>query len=175
MKSVAVDLCNTVCDVNDCIEQMLHLKRESGKYKIEGVSPDYFRTNPEFFENPIAYRYAAEVLHLLSKKYQIVYLTARPMESCLATEHFLRKNNFPIGKIVHSTNKVEDFKKLDLYYAFDDSPEEILSYQRAGIPVLIKKWDYNEHLKGVFFEWEELYASLLKGEDIFRMNKAVSK
>lgn len=157
-QSIAVDLCNTVCDINTPLEKIFH-KRLPGTYYIPGVTEDFFIKNTDIFRTALAFTYAAECLHLLAKHYNIIYVTARPIEAAEATEDFLKENDFPKGQIIFSKNKAVVFKKLSMVFAIDDSPSEIINYQKSNIPVLIKAWDYNHGL-GVRFEWKYMYHFL---------------
>lgn len=159
-RTIAVDLCNTVCDINGVLEKCLHTTRKKGSYHIDGLTPEFFQVHTEIFREAEPFPYAADALRLLNEEYDIVYLTARPEVAYNATLDFLRNNHFPAGEIIFSTRKADVFlQKKTMAFAIDDAPHEIASYVSAGIPVLIKAWDYNEHM-GPRFEWNALYEWL---------------
>lgn len=159
---IAVDLCNTICDVNSALEQLFCVRRQRGSMLIEGVEESFFRENPQFFLCPTVFPYAAETLQILALQYDITYLTARPVEAYAETMQFLYQYHFPHGEVVHSNNKAEVFQDRKMSFAFDDAPHEIQRYQDRNIPVFVKKWDYNEGM-GIRFEWRELYRFLVCG------------
>lgn len=167
---IAVDLCNTICDVNASLERCFSTRRRRGSMYIEGVTESFFKENPDFFLYPKVFPYAAEVLQMLSGQFEIIYLTARPPEARLATMQFLFQHGFPEGELIHSSNKAEIFLSRNMSFAFDDAPGEIASYTEKNIPVFVKKWDYNEGL-GIRFEWEEMYHFLIYGETVARYRK----
>lgn len=167
---IAVDLCNTICDVNASLEYIFSTRRRRGSMYIEGVTEYFFKENPEFFLYPKVFPYAAEVLQMLSVQFDITYLTARPPEAHLATMQFLFQHNFPEGELIHSSNKTEVFLNRNMSFAFDDAPKEIASYTEKNIPVFVKKWDYNEGM-GIRFEWEEMYQFLTYGEFVPKYRK----
>lgn len=167
---IAVDLCNTICDVNGALEQLFGVRRHRGSMMIEGVEERFFQENPQFFLCPQVFRYAAETLRILSWQYDIIYLTARPVEAYRETMQFLEQHHFPHGEVVHSTNKAEVFLSRRMSFAFDDAPYEILQYQERDIPVFVKKWDYNVGL-GIRFEWSELYRFLMYGGSLSHVRK----
>lgn len=158
-RTIAIDLCNTVCDINGSLERYLCTVRKKGAYHIDGATPDFFLEHPEIFRDAEPFPYAAVTLRMLSDFYNIVYLTARPEEAHDATLDFLFKNGFPLGEIIFSKNKVDVFKQRSMVFAIDDAPHEIEAYTQAGITVLVKAWDYNKHAK-LRFEWGGLYSML---------------
>lgn len=160
---IAVDLCNTVCDVNSSLEHIFSARRKQGSMYIEGVTETFFKENPDFFLYPKVFPYAVEVLQMLSMQFDIIYLTARPPEARSATIQFLIRHGFPRGELIHSESKADIFLSRKMSFAFDDAPQEIARYTEKNIPVFVKKWDYNEGL-GIRFEWEELYHFLSYGK-----------
>lgn len=159
---IAVDICNTLCNVNKAIEKKLGLKRISGSYLIDGVPEEFFIENPEFFAFPKPFCFAAATLRMLSRQHTLVYLTARPDSSRKITIEYLKRFGFPEAPIVFTNNKADTAKQLGVNLALEDAPHEIMQYKAAGIPVLIKDWDYNRNFDTVRFKWTDLYFVLKK-------------
>lgn len=159
---VVVDLCNTICNVNQMLEDVLHVKRKTGEYRMSNLPENVFLNNPEIFLLPRVFDYAAESLQLISQNYSIVYVTARPESARDVSKKYLISNGFPGGEIIFSTQKVKVCKDMgNVVCAFEDEPDTIRSYIDAGIPVFSKIWDYNVNL-GINFQWNDLYTDLLK-------------
>lgn len=159
---VAVDLCNTVCNVNQMLEDVLNVRRKTGEYRMKNLPENVFLKNPELFLLPSVFDWAAESLQLISQKYSIVYITARPESARDVSKQYLAKNGFPAGEVIFSARKVEVCKDMgNVVCAFEDEPDTIRSYIDAGIPVFSKMWDYNVNL-GINFQWNNLYEVLLK-------------
>lgn len=159
---IAIDLCNTLCDVNGALEYFLGVKRKKGSYFIDGLPNNFFENHPEFFSLPKPYQSAASVLQVLSQSHDILYVTARPKSSDYVTLQYLEKNGFPKAPIIFSNNKALLGKNLGVSVAIEDAPHEIQKYQDIGIPVLIKDWDYNRNFNGTRFEWNQLYEMICK-------------
>lgn len=159
---IAVDLCNTLCDVNGALESLLGVRRKKGSYFIDGLPSTFFENNPEFFFLPKPYHKAADILQVLSYHHDILYVTARPKNSEHVTNKYLEQNGFPKAPIIFSDNKGILCKKLRVDVAIEDAPHEIQKYQEVGIPVLIKDWDYNRNLEGIRFDWHQLYEMFCK-------------
>lgn len=173
---IAIDLCNTVCDVNRQLEIQFHTKRSFGNYWIDGVTDSFFESTPSFFILPEVFPYAVESLQLLSRYYKITYLTARPKVAEAATRYFLMQNRFPDGEIIFTNDKVSYFLNHHMVFSIDDAPKEIAGYHAHNIPVLIKAWDYNIGM-GTRFEWKELYTYILYGNnvtDLFALSRSVT-
>lgn len=166
---VVVDLCNTICDVNGLIEELFSVKRLPGVYRFDNLRPEFFRECPEIFSFPKAFERAADCLRMIQEQeHEIVYVTARPAEAEEVTLQYLRENNFPEGKVVFSSDKVsvckDILKEKKLLFAMEDEPEKILSYKKANIPVLVKRWDYNIGM-AQSFDWMMLYQYLKSGNN----------
>lgn len=145
---IAVDICNTLVDINSEIEKMGY-RRTPGVYFFNNLPSKLFKEHLEIFERAKPFYGAEDALWRLSEVYDIVYLTARPIEAAEVTKKSLFEiNNFPPGKIVHSYCKVQDFKKEGCIFAIDDSPEEISEYVKSGIRCYIHHRDYNTRFAG---------------------------
>lgn len=159
---LAVDICNTIADVNGEIKKVFGANPNPLSYLHPGVSPNFFKYNTWIFEKALPFKGAAAVLNQLAKIYKIVYITARPKEAELITLKWIEKNGFPMGKIFFSPQKHETAKHLNVMAAIEDAPHEIDSYLTAGIPVFVKKQPYNLNYQNVF-DWanEKIKSFLL--------------
>lgn len=143
-RTVLVDICNTLADINSEIERMTGVARIAGQYRHPSVCPEWFLEHLEVFANAPVIRGSVEYIHRIAVQYDVLYVTARPQESESVTREWLRRNGFPDAPIIFTNNKVASTRGLDIAFAIDDAPEEIEAYTRAGIFTLIPAWDYNE-------------------------------
>ena len=151
---VAVDICNTICDVNGLLDEKFG-HRKKGVYIHPSIPVDFFEKNPLFFADAKPYQWAVKYLQKLVLREPIVYLTARPVQSKEVTEIYLKENCFPDGKTYFTQDKARIAKSLGVRWAFEDAPHEIQKYQESGIPVLVFSQDYNVQFPNRFL-WEEL-------------------
>jgi len=149
---VAVDICNTLADINGEIEKVFGANPNPSRYYYPGVTSEFFRNNLWVFEKAAAYKGAAKALTKISLYYEIVYITARPVEAQSVTIEWLKRNGFPRGRIIFTTTKPVIAKALGVKAAFDDAPHEIDGYLAAGIPVFVKKQPYNMAYPNIF-DW----------------------
>jgi 5'-nucleotidase len=71
-----------------------------------------------------------------------------------STGEWLDKHDIPYRDIMFVRNKMDVF--ADIY--IDDSPENILAFQKAGRPVIIFEAPYNREMKGLRAKnWDEVY------------------
>lgn len=149
MAKVAIDICNTIVDINGFLERR-GFHRNPGAYFFNGLPADYFKKNLDVFLKAKPIDGAVEALHrFVDKGNEIVYLTARPEEAHEVTlENLFEINGFPKGEVVHSMDKAEDFKRLGCTYAIDDAPHEIENYVLAGCSVVVFNKDYNKQYAG---------------------------
>jgi len=159
--SIAVDICNTLADINSQLESVTCVSREPGIYTHPYASTDFFIQNPQVYENAQVLNDAVFGLNLFANKYNIVYLTARKKESEIVTYRWLKKNGFPKGNIVFSTDKVADFKALNCVFALEDAPHELNAYQQAGLLSFAKAWDYNTFYANRFDSFVSLFKQVL--------------
>lgn len=152
-KVAAVDICNTIADVNAVLERLLGRKPDASSYYHPGLAPDFFRRHAEeVFGAALPLPGAVEGVRALAKWYRIIYLTARPEEARQVTLEWLRYWGFPEGELVMTRDKVRAAGELGVDLAIDDAPHELAALRRAVPVVLAKKQPYNAGLAPAF-EW----------------------
>lgn len=156
-KSIAVDICNTLCDVNHILERDFGFQKRPDVYQYPGLVADFFYQHTEVFVKAEVFRYAKECLQSLSERYDIIYLSARPANAHAVTVKYLKENGFPSGDVVFTNNKAEYFKEHEMLFAIDDAPAELERYLRSGIPVAAYMHPYNESMPVYHFTWSDLY------------------
>jgi hypothetical protein len=149
-KVIAVDLCNTVADINSVIESRLGKNPDPTNYIHPALYPTFFEENLDIFLIASPLGESAEILQELSKYNRIVYITARPKVAGFVTKIWLRVSGYPKGKVYFTDNKVEVAKKLGVTLAVEDAPHEIELYHEAGIEVLVKATPYNKQYRNRF-------------------------
>ncbi|MCK9470727.1 MAG: hypothetical protein M0Q88_03110 [Bacilli bacterium] len=156
-KVIAVDICNTIADLNRELDTRIGHNPEPSQYFHPGLidKPNYFVENLDIFLDAKPIDGSIEVLNLLSKDNTIVYITARPKISEFVTRLWLRRHGYPMGKIYFTDNKVDIAFNLGVDIAIDDAPFELERYIKAGFNVLVKKHQYNTLFPNRF-NWEEL-------------------
>lgn len=160
-RTLAVDICNTLADVNGELQKVFGANPNPSSYLHPGVNAEFFKNNTWIFKKAKPYKGAAYILNQLSKIFEIVYVTARPIEARMITLEWLNKHGFPKREVFFTKNKPEIAKCLGVTVAIEDAPHEIDRYRIAGIPVLVKRQPYNLNYHNVF-EWTNLRASLLR-------------
>ena len=156
---VFLDICNTLANVNAQIERMTNCKRPKGLYFHPCVCEEWFAKHLDVFRDCEALPGAVEGVQALSKRFDIVYLSARPECARKITVDWLEKEGFPRAGLVLTANKVDAAKEIMQFghfqavFAIDDAPHEIEAYRRAGIPVCVYRTDYNCHM-GHTFKWK---------------------
>lgn len=179
-KKIAVDICNTLADVNAVLKDYLgEIPNPSSKNAIDS---SFFKQNLWIFESAKPIKCANKKLHEISKEYEVIYITARPEVAKEVTEKWLEINNFPKGKVYFTKDKALLAHGLDIKLAIEDAPHEIANYLRSGVNVIVKAWDYNAKFSNRF-EWDSLKVKDLetefeikpkdKNETFIRSNKDV--
>lgn len=163
---IAVDLCNTLADVNSLIDDLTDIQRPFGIYEHPGVTAEYFINHPNIYGQALVLDDAVEGLNELSKFYNVTYLTKRDISSRYITEKWLSKNNFPDGELVFSKDKVLDFFKLNCLFAIEDAPFELSQYDSNGITYYAKAWDYNTLFPRRFKSFDILINNIIAKEVI---------
>lgn len=160
---LAVDICNTIADVNSEIKKVFGANPNPLCYLHPGVPLNFFKYNTWIFKDVMPFKGAADILNQLANIYTIIYITARPKEAELVTLEWIEKNGFPKGEILFSTQKHETAKHLNVMAAIEDAPHEIDSYLAAEIPVFVKRQPYNLNYQNVF-DWadEKIKSFLLR-------------
>lgn len=148
-KTIFLDICNTLADVNKAIERLTGCKRPQGLYFHPSVNPQWFEDNLEVFEICKPISGAAEGVRKLAQTYNIVYATARSASAAEITQEWLKGNGFPDGEIIYTRDKVKEASNYEIAFVIDDAPHEILAYAQAGIPVLVYGTDYNRQAEGL--------------------------
>lgn len=151
-KIIAVDICNTLADINSEIQKVYGASPVPSVYHHPKVNPEFFRNNLWIFEKANPFTGAAEQLTEISKTYKIIYITARPKAAQEVTIEWLQKNNFPKGIVFFTTKKAILAKSLGVMAAIEDAPNEIEGYISKGIPVIVKKQPYNTAYRNLF-DW----------------------
>ncbi len=149
---LAVDICNTLADVNTELKKVFGANPNPSIYFIPGVTKEFIRNNTWIFKKATPYKGAAYILNLLSRKFEIVYITARPIEARYITLEWLERNGFPQREVIFTNRKPEVAKALRVTAAIEDAPHEIDGYMEAGIPVFVKRQPYNLNYQNVF-DW----------------------
>ena len=156
---IAVDICNTLADINQVIEHMYGRNPNPRSYFHPAVSSKYFFSyNTWIFAVAKPMVNSVAILQLLVEQgHEIVYITARPEEAMEITETWLRRNGYPEGEIHYTTNKtkVEICKELGIQVAIDDAPHEINEYTTSDIEVFIPEQEYNVQFRNRF-NWNNL-------------------
>jgi len=149
----AVDICNTIADVNAVLERLLGRKPDASSYLHPGLVPDFFRRHAEeVFGAALPLPGAVDGVRALAGQYRIVYLTARPEEAREVTLEWLRYWGFPEGELVMTQDKARAARELGVELAIDDAPHELAVLQKAVPVVLAKRQPYNAGL-APSFEW----------------------
>ncbi len=151
---LAVDICNTLADVNSQIAKALGPNPNPSVYFHPGVYPGFFEENPWVYKKAPPISGAAEVLQHLNQYWDIVYLTARPEWAKAITADWLKKWGFPTCEIVCTKNKGAEAKSLSVAMAIEDAPHEIKALEKAKIPVLVHAQPYNYGLGVTRFSWD---------------------
>ena len=97
------------------------------------------------------------MLHNISLRDEVVYVTARPEEAHQVTEKWLKRYGYPEGEILHTTKTVGKgaiASMIGAGWAIDDVPDEVRDYERHGIPCLVVAQDYNRECRNRF-RWGE--------------------
>jgi uncharacterized HAD superfamily protein len=110
-----------------------------------------------FFRIPILYEKsfpedgAVDTLYELSKKYNIVYITARPLDVKFVTQYWLKKNKFPNHEnLEFSNNKTVEVRQHNCKYFIEDNYEQEKIDALSKITnVLLVNQIYNEHINNV--------------------------
>ncbi len=159
---VFVDLCDTVADVKKAIEGVFGPLPDPLQYYHPKIDPDFFldpgnRIAGEIFKwaEPIPGSKAG--IYLLSQRFRVVYLTARPLWAKGISERWLELNGFPTAPVVCSSDKLALVRKHKPLFVIDDAPANIVAlspYARVLIPA--QSWNEGLKHKGLRFKWEVL-------------------
>lgn len=150
---IAVDICNTLADINGQLER-----------KIQGYRNDVypFPLPENYFTSPIGlcvfrdakpFPETAGILRSMSRVFGgITYVTSRPQEAEFVTRRWLTKNGFPEGEIVfcQGEEKLSVYSRLKPFLIIEDDPQtlEAAITTNLNIPIIVPQWPYNSHIKG---------------------------
>lgn len=161
MRTIGIDLCNTIADINGLLEKILGPNPEPSCYIHPKLTSGFFEENLWVFEKAEPIFGSKDVLNYLANFYKIVYITKRPNIAKEVSVEWLNLHRFPQGEIYCTQNKVGIARKLDIDFALEDSPYEIDEYLKAGINVFVKSQPYNTNYSARF-EWDNFCFDLLK-------------
>lgn len=147
---ILVDICNSICDVNQILIREFGHKPSPGTYAYPDISEDFFIKNLWIFEEAKPMEYSQKALWDLSVDYKIVYATARPVQAGEITKRWLEKYNYPDGAVYHCPKKAKLAGILGAKLAIDDAPHVINEYREAGIPVWVVAQEYNREIQNRF-------------------------
>lgn len=160
---IAVDICNTLADINSAVSRMV------GPFKsYPAPIPAEFWPSPaglRVFRDAKPLGDAARVFYGLAGRLGgITYVTSRPKEAEFVTRWWLAENVFPKGKIIFCDRreKPDVYASLDPFLIAEDDPEVVSALAGLGIPVLVPQWDYNRGLRDAWVvpvEWGEAESS----------------
>lgn len=147
-ETIAVDLCNTVADINAILDTIFYPNRTGEYYHpaLKNWPSDFFKENLWVFREAEPFVGSASVLRFLSHRNRIFFVTARPEEARKVTAEWLEEHGFPDAEVHHTTDKVAVCKRLGVTVAFEDAPHEIRSLQQAGFRVFVKRHLYNRDM-----------------------------
>ena len=156
---ICVDLCNTVAHVSKSIERVFGPVLNPLLY-FHPKTPKIFWENENriarrIFEGAEPIEGAAEALNQLAKKYEIVYLTARPEWAKELSADWLDKYDFPKAEIVCTQDKYSWIKENGAVLMFEDHPQHIKKIQTL-IPVLVHAQPWNREFETRFNNWGDI-------------------
>ena len=155
-KVAAVDICNTLADVNSIVELFFG---KSENYPNKDIPTDFFQKNLWIFKEAVPLVGSVDYLNKLADTYSIVYVTARPIQAHTITEYWLKKHGYHEGQLYFVTKDKYGYLKsceLEPSIAFEDSPGECNIYIENGVNVHVPAYNYNQKLPGRFFSWSDL-------------------
>lgn len=166
-KVIAVDLCNTIADIQKELDNRLGHNPNPSLYFHQGLwdKPNYFEENLDIFSEAEAITNSVEVLNELAKYNTIYYITARPQIAEFVTRLWLKKFAYPMAKIYFTNDKVKVANKIGVNVAIEDAPFELEKYINAGIEVSTHKKEYNCNFPNRF-EWEDIKMRRLMRDDV---------
>lgn len=76
-----------------------------------------------------------------------VVLTARPPHLREVTRQWLDSYGLPYSRVVHTTDKAAWCRAERVSYHLEDSPEQAIACQQAGVAVFLVDWPYNRQVE----------------------------
>lgn len=132
----AIDICNTLADVNQMLQKALGPRPDASCYQFPGATKKFFRENPWVFSEALVFPGAVEGVHRLASAGSIIYLTARPVWAREITRKWLARHGFPEAEIICTKNKAAVARQWNVKLAVDDAPHEIDSMSSV-CPVMV--------------------------------------
>lgn len=159
---LGVDICNTLADVNAEIGRVRGIKGwRPERYALEplGIRDGgaFFAAYPEIFAQAEPMPGAREALWTLARRWEIFYVTSRPLWARELTIAWLAGHGFPPGKLVMGIPKVVAVQQLGLSAFVEDDPVQV-ELLRQVCPVYPIAWPYNGSKAG----WREIARILGK-------------
>jgi hypothetical protein len=160
---VGIDIDNTIANTNFELNTLFNIQMES--YPDPCVPANFFETEDglKLFARVKPFPASAKIIRLaLHKGYKPVYVTNRPRFANFVTRRWLELQGFPYGPIFFTTpdKKVEIAIQKGFSAFFDDDPQVVQSLIKAGVPVFLKDWPYNNKIHADklirFNNWHEI-------------------
>ena len=156
MGKIALDIDGVIAELGSVLKNALAREGKTvDEKKYPWVEEDYFIKNPDIYLEAEPVEGSIEGIKKLQKDNDVIFITRRPKEAKAHTEKWLTMQGIDNPVVVHTNDKGKTAKKLNVSFAVDDGPEDILSYMAQNIPVLVMPKAYNEHLidKAPVFYW----------------------
>jgi hypothetical protein len=159
---LGVDICNTLADVNAEIGRVRGIKSwRPERYALEPLEirdgGAFFAAHPEIFVRAEPLPVARETLWTLARRWEIFYITSRPLWAKELTIAWLAGHGFPPGELVMGIPKAAAVQQLGLSAFAEDDPMQVGLLQRV-CPVYPIAWPYN----GSKIGWHEIAKILGK-------------
>jgi hypothetical protein len=154
MIKAMVDIDNTICKTNAML-----MARIQGFH--ENIYPyplpeQFFELNPDVYLDAKPFDGAADKLQeFVANGNSVAYVTARKSWTKLITDHWLKKNGFPLSPVVFTTNKRMVAMTIRPSICIEDAPHE-LDRLIDLIPAFVPATLYNQQYKNRFSEWNEI-------------------
>jgi fermentation-respiration switch protein FrsA (DUF1100 family) len=156
---IAVDICNTLADVNSQISEIAYGRKQRDHYGLEDLGypqPErFFEEHPEVFSRASPVPDALKVMRELAKTFRIAYVSARPTWAMQRTMEWLQIHQLPPGPLFLTRDKAAVIRKLRPLLAIEDSPEETARITPI-CPVLVIGQPYNRESSG----WSQILTIL---------------
>lgn len=165
---VAVDLCNTIAQINREIEKRFGPRPDPLQlHHPVAAKPGFWHTfeAQKIFEEARPYPGAREAVWEIYSRFGVIYLTSRPDWAHQTSRQWLEKNGFPRAPIVCTGDKKTSARKYGVSAAIEDSPRQIEALMPL-VPVLVPAREYNACYPGRFFNWEEAVKFLERREEV---------
>lgn len=143
---IAVDICNTLADVNGQISSLAGGRKQRDHYGLEDLGylqpQRFFEEHPELFSRARPIPDSLRVMRELAKTFRMAYVSARPKWAMERTMEWLQIHQLPPGPLFLVRNKATVMRKLRPLFVIEDSPEEAARITPI-CPVLMIAQPYN--------------------------------